>query len=277
MDRISFECYFLNSSEFNITNPNQIASVMNAIQPHYIINCAAYTDVDDAEDNLSLLNKINVEGVKLLADFCLDSIKLIHISSDYVFDGLETSPYTSSSTPNPISSYGKSKHLAEIILQESSCNFIILRTSWVFSEFNKNFLKTILNLSLKKKSLSVINDQVGSPTYAIDIAEAIVSILANDGFKKFSRSILHFAGDVECSWYEFAEMILKNAEGIFENIVLEKLEPISSINYKQKALRPAYSALKTDDFFKTLNCFDLSLNDKINIVIKNLHMKETVN
>lgn len=247
-----------------------MSSVITKIKPNVLINCAAFTDVDGAESNELISRKINADGVKLLAEICSPETKIIHISSDYVFDGLSSHPYSSDSKPNPLSIYGKSKLRGEIALKDSACNYIVIRSSWIFSEYNQNFLKTIHNLSLKQKNLKVINDQIGNPTYAMDLAEAILYLINNDGFNKFSRSILHFSGADSCTWYDFARMIVEKSKIQFDDMILEKLDSISTVNFQQLALRPKYSVLQTSNFFNNLDCLKLPLEYKIELVLKKL-------
>jgi len=247
-----------------------MSSVISKIKPSILINCAAYTDVDGAESNELISSKINADGVRLLAGICSPNTKIIHISSDYVFDGNQSTPYTSHSKPNPLSIYGKSKLEGEIALKDSACDYLILRTSWVFSEFSKNFLKTIHRLSFQKNNLKVISDQIGTPTYAKDLADAILYFINNNGFQKFSRSTLHFSGAESCSWYDFARIIIKITKNKYDGVILEKLDSIATSEFQQAALRPKNSALQTDSFFNSLNCLNLSLEYKIEEVLENI-------
>jgi dTDP-4-dehydrorhamnose reductase len=259
--------YFFNSQDFNLTDVKQMSSVISKIKPSILVNCAAYTDVDGAESDELISSKINEEGVRLLAGICYPNTKIIHISSDYVFDGFQSDPYTSNSQPNPLSIYGKSKLGGEIALKDSACDYLILRTSWVFSEFRHNFLKTIHKLSFQQSNLNVINDQIGTPTYAMDLAEAILYFINNDGFKKFSRSTLHFSGADSCSWYDFAKIIIRVTKNKFDGVILKKLVSISTSDFQQAALRPKNSALKSDSYFNNLDCLNLPLEYKIEEVL----------
>jgi len=173
-----------------------------------IINCAAYIAVDRAEKEADLADKINHLAVKKLAEFANSkNAKLIHISTDYVFDGQNESLYLESDNPNPINVYGKTKLLGEkAVLETMSNNSIIIRTSWVFSEFGNNFVKTMLKLGSEKNEINVVSDQVGSPTYASDLAKNLLHIISNENFNKksFPTVIFHFSNIGETNWSDFA-------------------------------------------------------------------------
>jgi len=206
-----------------------------------IINCAAYTDVDNAEKEIDLVEQINHLAVKKLAEIAnSQNAKLIHISTDYVFDGKNECLYLESDNPNPINVYGKTKHLGErAILKIMINNALIIRTSWVYSEFGNNFVKTMLKLGSRKDEINVISDQTGSPTYAIDLAEAILNIISNDKFMKtsFPTEIFHFSNSGETVWSSFAKEIFKLAN------LNCKVIPIKSEQYPVVAKRPKNSTL----------------------------------
>ena len=178
-----------------------------------IINCAAYTAVDRAEEKEDLANQINHLAVKKLAEFAnSQNAKLIHISTDYVFDGKNESLYLESDNPNPINVYGKTKLLGEkAVLETMANNAVLIRTSWVFSEFGNNFVKTMLKLGYEKNEINVVSDQLGSPTYASDLAKAILHIILNDNSNKksFPTEIFHYSNLGETSWSDFAKEIFK--------------------------------------------------------------------
>jgi len=230
----SISNYFDNNSHFDV-----------------IINCAAYTAVDKAEDEVDLAEKINYLAVRQIAEFAnSQNTKLIHISTDYVFDGKNDSPYLESDKPNPINVYGRTKLLGErAILKTMLNNAIILRSSWVYSEFGDNFVKTILKLGIERGEINMVSDQIGSPTYATDLAEVILNIITNKDFinKVFSSEIYHFSNLGGISWSEFAKEIFKSAN--LDCIV----NPISSKQYLTHAKRPHNSILnqeKIKDHFK---------------------------
>ena len=207
-----------------------------------IINCAAYTAVDKAEDDISLAKKINVDGVKNLA---LSSAKVIHISTDYVFNGTACIPYVETDTPNPQSIYGKTKLEGEQALLENAQTAIVIRTAWLYSEYGNNFVKTMRKLGAERENLNVVFDQVGTPTYAGDLAEAIVKIIPQlqDGMKE----VYHFSNEGVCSWYDFALQIMK-----LSNLQCKVL-PIESNQYPTKAVRPSFSVLNKAKIKKQFN------------------------
>jgi len=206
-----------------------------------IINCAAYTAVDRAEDEVDLADQINHQAVKQLAEFAnSQNTKLIHISTDFVFDGKNESLYLESDDPNPINVYGKTKLLGErAVLDSMPNNAMIIRTSWVYSEFGNNFVKNILKLAGVRNEINVVNDQIGSPTYASDLAKAILNIISTKNFinKNFLTEIYHFSNLDETSWYGFAREIIE-----LSNLEC-KVTPVSSEEYPALALRPQNTTL----------------------------------
>jgi len=233
-----------------------------------IINCAAYTSVDSAEDKVNLADEINHLAVKKLAEFAnSQNAKLIHISTDYVFYGKKKSLYLESDNPNPINVYGKTKLLGEKAVQETmSYNAMVIRTSWVFSEFGNNFVKTMLKLGKQKNEINVVSDQIGSPTYASDLAKAILHIISNDNFKKksFSTEIFHFSNIGETSWSDFAKEIFKLAN------LNCKVIPICSEQYPTPAIRPKNTTLSKekimDEFKLKIPVWQLSLKRFIEFI-----------
>ncbi len=181
----AYEFHFFGSKEADVSNLDSLEIQFLKFQPEYIINCAAYTAVDDAEDNEVLATKINVEGASNLA---LLSKKygscLIHISTDFVFDGTISKPLKETDPTNPLGIYGKTKLLGEQIIEKSGCSYIIVRTSWLYSEFQQNFLKSMLHLATTRDSLNVVADQVGTPTYAVDLAVCLIEIVLQDNKRK---------------------------------------------------------------------------------------------
>ena len=224
--------------------------------PHFdvIINCAAYTAVDSAEDEIDLADEINHLAVKKLAEFAnSQNAKLIHISTDYVFDGKNEFLYMESDNPNPINVYGKTKLLGEKgVLETMFNNAMVIRTSWFYSEFGNNFVKTMLKLGYEKNEINVVSDQVGSPTYASDLAKAILHIIFNDNFNKksFPTEIFHFTNIGETNWSDFAKEIFK-----LSNLKC-KVNPISTDQYPTPAIRPKNTTLSKD---KITNHFKLQI------------------
>ena len=238
---------FCPSSELDITNLNQIKAVFKQHQPNYCINAAAYTAVDKAETEIEKAFLVNFISVKNLATICkeLDTI-LLHISTDFVFDGLRSvtssaveMPYTEEDITNPTGIYGQSKLDGELSIQKIWHKYFIIRTSWVYSQFGNNFMKTMLRLSSEKDSLSVVNDQIGTPTNAVDLADVLLKIIQHTSrYKKESNfGVYNFSNEGQCSWYDFAKKIFEL------NDISIDLHPIPSSSFPTPAKRPAYSVL----------------------------------
>jgi len=238
---------FVGRDELDLSKPISIFEYFRKnITFDLIINCAAYTAVDMAEDDQILADQINHLAVKQIAEIASTrNIGLLHISTDYVFDGKRKSAYVETDEPRPVNIYGKTKLSGERAIQQIMLkNSIIIRTSWLYSEFGKNFVKTIIDLGNKEESINVVSDQIGSPTYATDLANVILSIV-NNGFNNIDKTdILHFSNEGEVSWYEFSKEIIQLSDS------QSKLSPISSLEYRTKAMRPEMTALKTDKIKK---------------------------
>ena len=237
------EVTYLTSSNLDITNESSVKLFFNDINSQdTLINCAAYTAVDKAEDESEKAFLVNATGPKYLSKYCNDSgAKLIHISTDYVFDGESATPYTEDDKASPIGAYGRSKHQGELDIISSGCTYVIIRTAWVFSEFGNNFVKTMLKLS-SRDEISVVNDQVGSPTYAPDLALLIFEII--NKIEVCENKVFHFSNSGECSWYDFAKEILHDYK--------VHIKGIPSSQYPTKAKRPHFSLLNTDKIVQTL-------------------------
>lgn len=210
-----------------------------------IVNCAAYTAVDKAEDDVVLAQKINVLGTENLAK---TGCKIVHISTDYVFDGKGHRPYAPEDEPNPVSVYGKTKLAGEQAVLNNTKEAIIIRTAWLYSPYGNNFVKTMRRLGAEKESISVVADQIGTPTYAADLAEAIVKILPQ--MNEQNRGIYHFTNEGVCSWYDFASEIMDQSG------LTCQVKPILSSAYPTKATRPFYSVL---DKSKIKNTFNINI------------------
>jgi dTDP-4-dehydrorhamnose reductase len=249
----SIDIDFFLRKDFNFLDCNSSSERIDLINPDIIINAAAFTNVDLAEEQRIIANKVNNLGLEFLASKCkkLNS-HLIHISTDYIFDGLRDTPYSEDILPNPINIYGQTKYDGELKIQESGCKFSILRSSWVFSEHGSNFLKTIIKLSQTKDQLTVIDDQIGSPTYAHDIAGIISEILFSSCIKQYEQEIFHVSGSNQMSWFEFASEILAVSESVGIPVT-SKLVPISSESFNQNATRPKYSALSNKKVSQRFN------------------------
>lgn len=227
----------LDISDFESTNKK----ILN-IYPDIIINATAYTAVDEAEKDKKMADLINHLAVKNIANICTQiGCWLIHISTDYVFDGNSNTPYKEDDKTNPQSIYGETKLKGEMVIQSSGCKYIIVRTAWIFSEHRNNFLKTMLELGEERDEISIIADQIGCPTYAQDIARSINKIINKLDLKEGS-CIYHFCGDRSCSWYEFASIIFDQAKEI--NIkVPSTINPIQTSDFPTPAKRPLFSVL----------------------------------
>ena len=241
----NFEWIFPDVNEFDLTDIKNIYFNTTVIKPDIIINCAAYTNVDKAESEEELATLINFNAVDLLSKWSSSNkCKLIHISTDYVFDGNSSVPLTENAKTSPINMYGKTKLKGEKICINNDPNCIIIRTSWVYSSYGKNFVKTIFSLMNKKESLNIIDDQIGSPTYANDLAETIINII---NFKDWIPGLYHYSNEGEVSWFDFAKSI-KKYFGFNTNI-----NGISSDNYPTPAKRPRYSLLDKSKIKTTFN------------------------
>jgi len=205
-----------------------------------IINCAAYTAVDRAETDVELATKVNVEGAKNLAK---TGLPVVQISTDYVFDGNKSTPYIESDATNPKSVYGKTKLMGEKEVLENAKTAVVIRTSWLYSKYGKNFLKTMIKLGSEKEKLDVVFDQVGTPTYAADLAKVILDLLPQ--IKNGTKEIYHFSNEGVCSWYDFAKEIM-NLEGLKCEV-----RPIESKDYQTIAARPSFSVLNKNKIKQT--------------------------
>ena len=216
-----------------------------------IINCAAYTQVDRAEQDAELANQINHLAVKQLASIAIkQQARLIHISTDYVFDGESNKPYLETDTPNPINAYGRTKLAGEKALQAlMPINAIIIRTSWLYSEYGNNFVKTMLRLGRERDELKVVSDQMGSPTYATDLADVILKIIKHKKFRDVGQTmqIYHYSSEEEISWYEFAKEIFK-----IERIEC-KVNSITSQQYPSPTKRPRNTLMNKDKIVEVFN------------------------
>ena len=233
-------------AELDITQWSAVEAFGKKNAVSAIINCAAYTHVDNAEDEPELAHKINAVGVENLARLsALLQVPLIHISTDYVFDGSANTPRTEDDAVKPLGVYGKTKNEGEQAVLKYAHTAVILRTAWLYSEYGKNFVKTMLTLGKQKESLGVVCDQVGSPTYAVHLAQAIKDILPQ--IKPQTREIYHFTNEGICSWYDLAWYALNRAGSNCQ------VRPIRSAEYPTKARRPAYSVLDKTKLKKTFN------------------------
>ena len=250
-----FEFVFLSKEDMPIHNFELVRVFFDSVKPAYCINCAAYTAVDKAESEKELAFQINGEAVGVLAAVCKEHLtKFIHISTDYVFNGEGNYPYTENFPTDPINTYGASKLEGEKQALQLNPGCIIIRTSWVYSSFGKNFVRTMIRLMNEKDTISVVNDQIGSPTYAADLAEAILKIIDNTQSTtgNWKPGIYNFSNEGIISWFEFAEAIKEIIKCPCD------VKPIPTSAYPTPAKRPAYSVL---DKTKIQEAFGIELKD----------------
>ncbi len=247
----SNQFFFNDIKELDLTDSIAVEHKVDELKPDVIVNCAAFTAVDLAETEQESAMKINVEAVRNIAGIASKrGIKVIHISSDYVFDGCSYQPYNEIHRPNPISFYGYTKLLGETELIESNCDGIIIRTSWLYSKEGKNFFKTIEKIAREQSEISIVFDQIGTPTYAGDLAEAILYILPQLN-TVFGMDVYNFSNEGVCSWYDFACAIVNELK---LNTVIY---PIHTEEFPTPAQRPYYSVL---DKSKIKNDFGIQIN-----------------
>lgn len=252
---------FVGRDEFDLSSKSNINHYFNDNKFDIIINCAAYTAVDKAEEEKDLANEVNHLAVKQLAQIAKQQqAKLIHISTDYVFDGKKHGPYKEVDTTNPINVYGKTKLAGEKALQEiMPTNAIIIRVSWMYSEFGNNFVKTMLRLGKERNELNVVSDQIGSPTYATDLAGVILEIIQNKSFKEAGQTtqIYHYSNEGEISWHEFAKEIFKIAK------IDCKANPIVTEQYPTPAQKPKNTSMNNNKIMKIFNANPVPWKDSL--------------
>lgn len=240
---------FTDVAELDITNAMAVEKMVNDNDIKAIINCAAYTNVDKAEDDYDFAELLNATAVKHLAQAIKknDGI-LIHVSTDYVFGGTKNNTPCSEDEPaNPTGVYGITKLHGEQSIIETGCKHLIIRTAWLYSEFGKNFVKTMLNLTATKPNLNVVFDQVGSPTYAYDLAQAIFNIVENRKYEG-QDGIYHYSNEGVCSWYDFTKMIAE-----YTGHTDCDIQPCHSDEFPSKVVRPSYSVLDKTKIKKTFD------------------------
>ena len=255
---------FTDVDSLDITDKNELIDFVTGNDIRYIINCAAYTAVDKAEDDAELCEKINATAVKNLGLAAAEAgAGIIHVSTDYVFDGTSCRPYTEDMPTKPCSVYGKTKLKGEKNLLKACPNAIIIRTAWLYSPFGNNFVKTMIKLGSERESLNVIFDQVGTPTYALDLADAILKAMDQTIDTDHEKGgVYHFSNEGVCSWYDFTIKIHEIA-----GIKTCKVNPIETKDYPTKAARPHYSVLNKSKIKQTFNIsiphWEASLKDCI--------------
>lgn len=251
------ELISLDRTKIDLSNNQNIIDTIQEIKPNIIVNAAAYTAVDKAESNYELAYQINSIATQILAEESTKiKAKLIHISTDYVFDGNKNTPYLEQDNTNPISVYGETKLAGENAIIANHNNYIILRTAWVYGIFGKgNFVKTMLKLGQEREQLKVVIDQVGCPTYAYDIAKIIADLITLFKDKKNLAQIYHFTNSGAISWYDFAVTIFEEAKKLNYDLKIKEVIPITSDEYPTPAKRPAYSVLNNQKISKKLGYY----------------------
>tara|TARA_B100001175_G_scaffold48115_1_gene37531 strand:+ start:42 stop:893 length:852 start_codon:yes stop_codon:yes gene_type:complete len=229
-----FEFYFADENELDITKKNDILNYTSNYKIKFILNCAAYTDVNGSESNKELAIKINSEAIKNLVEICEEQkLKMIHFSTDYVYNSESLDPIKEGKNVDPINYYGYSKREGEKFIEDSSSESIIIRTSWLYSNYKNNFVKTIINKGNNNEKIYVVNDQFGCPTYAKDLVNVILSIIESEIKPKYK--IYNFSNEGFTNWYDFAKKILQLKK--INSLII----PVNSENYRTVAKRPRYS------------------------------------
>lgn len=259
---------FAGRDELDITKADSVNNFFHSSAPFYCINCAAYTAVDKAETETELAYNVNSKATENLAKACKKyNTRFIHVSTDYVFDGTASSPYTEDSKTNPVNVYGKSKLEGEQKAMKANPDTIIIRTAWVYSQFGKNFVKTMLRLMNDKPEIGVVNDQVGSPTYAADIASVIMKMISSGNW---FPGIYHFSNQGIISWFDFATAI-KEINGSSCTI-----KPITTSQYPTPAKRPSYSVLDNHKISTTYNISPLDWKHSLQTCLQRLKSSNPV-
>ena len=232
----TFEVVGWDIDEIDIRQEGRTHSKIESLRPNLVINLAAYTDVDGCEANREEAFQVNAEGMKhvaLAAKAC--GAKVVYLSTDYVFDGKKNEPYLENDSPNPLNVYGQTKLKGEQYLQEQVEDYLIIRTQWLYGRYGRNFVSSILRQAQEKQTLTIVDDQIGSPTYTVDLSRAILTLIQHN-----SRGIFHAANQDVCTWYTFGQAILK-----FSRVEGVSIIPITSKAFGRSAVRPSYSVLST--------------------------------
>ena len=262
---------FTDVDSLDITDKDELIDFVTGNDIRYIINCAAYTAVDKAEDDAELCEKINAAAVKNLGLAAAEAgAGIIHVSTDYVFDGTSCRPYSEDMPTKPCSVYGKTKLKGEKNLLKACPNAIIIRTAWLYSPFGNNFVKTMIKLGSERESLNVIFDQVGTPTYALDLADAILKAMDQTIDTDHEKGgVYHFSNEGVCSWYDFTIKIHDIA-----GMKTCKVNPIETKDYPTKAARPHYSVLNKSKIKQTFNITIPHWEESLKNCIKELSEQE---
>ncbi|ACK69928.1 dTDP-4-dehydrorhamnose reductase [Gloeothece citriformis PCC 7424] len=261
--------------QLDLTQPDNIRQVIQDTHPEIIVNAAAYTAVDKAESETELAYTVNETAPKILAQECQKlGATLIHISTDYVFDGTRGIPLTEEDKTNPIGAYGASKLAGEQAIQDNCQNYIILRTAWVYGTYGKgNFVKTMLRLGADREQLRVVADQIGTPTWAKDIADTITQLIQLE--QKVAPGIYHFTNSGVASWYDFAKAIFEEATAIGFPLKIKEVVPITTPEYPTPAKRPAYSVLSNQKLRALLGHYPPHWRDSLKQMLFQLYSKNS--
>jgi dTDP-4-dehydrorhamnose reductase len=261
-----YQFIFTSRAELSLENDISIINFFRLHRVDYCINCAAYTAVDKAETEFDKAYQVNALGVSVLAAQCEKyKAKLIHVSTDYVFDGQSPDPYKETNATDPVNKYGKTKLAGEQFCIQENPTSIIIRTAWVYSEFGNNFVKTMLRLMKDRDSINVVNDQIGAPTYAADLAKSIMEII---GSGKWVAGVYHYSNLGKISWFDFA-VAIQELSGL-----TCRVNPIPSSSYPTPAKRPSFSLLDTN---KIRTQFGISIpewKDSLQLCLRQLKSKE---
>ncbi|MDR0698607.1 MAG: dTDP-4-dehydrorhamnose reductase [Tannerella sp.] len=259
-----FKMYFADVDTLDILNKSSVESVIESRRIGVVINCAAYTAVDKAEDDADMCMRVNCEAVRNIGEVAASTgAKVIHVSTDYVFDGENTRPYREDDAENPLSVYGKSKLAGEQALLSVCHDAVIIRTAWLYSETGNNFVKTMLRLGAERDAVNVVADQQGAPTYAADLADAIKTIVMSG---KFVPGIYHYSDEGLCTWYDFAVKI-------FELTGMAcRVNPIPATGYPVRAARPTYSVLDKTKIRETYGVITPEWEDSLKNCLCNMNL-----
>jgi dTDP-4-dehydrorhamnose reductase len=266
------ELHLFNRQSLDLSQPDAIAQCLGPLQPNVIVNAAAYTAVDKAESEPELAYAINAIAPTQLAKTAQSiNAQLIHISTDYVFDGTKGSPYQPSDPTHPMSVYGASKLKGEEGIQENCDRHYILRTAWVYGSYGKsNFVKTMLRLGADRTELKVVADQIGTPTWARSIAEAIATLIPTLDTEPSAPGIYHFTNSGVASWYDFAIAIFEEAHSLGIPLKIEQVLPITTADYPTSAKRPSYSVLSLEKILPILGQSSLHWRAALRLMLKEL-------
>lgn len=275
LSKTDYDVIYTSRQEIDISDFKKTSDTISKIAPDLIINSSAYTSVDKSEVEEGLANTINNLAVENIANTCSNlNIWLIHFSTDYVFDGTSNLPYKENDFTNPLCVYGKTKLKGEHSIKSSKCKYLIIRTSWVYSEYKNNFLKTMIRLGLTKDELTIVSDQIGCPTYAQDIAKTVVKIIPQL-IKTNICGIYHYCGNYRYSWHEFAQKIFQQAQ-LNGFKIPKKINKIQTKFYPTPAVRPLFSVLDCSKIISDFDTNTSNIDDGIKKVVASLACNQSI-